>query len=83
MLGVALDSTSAAPVFAALLRYPARVVAGMFVAQISLFMFLVDHDQPQFVHRSEDGGTRAHHDPGLSRRMRRHSSYRWPSVRRL
>ena len=54
-------------VFAALFRHPARIVAGMLVAQISLFMFLVDHDQPQFVHRSEDGGTRAHHDPGLSR----------------
>ncbi len=30
-------------------------------------MLLVDHDQPQLFHRGEDGGTRAHHDPGLPR----------------
>ena len=30
-------------------------------------MFLVDHDQPQFIHRGEDSGARAHHHPGLSR----------------
>ena len=49
-------------------RDRARVVARVGVLLVRLVVLLVDDDQPETLHRREDGGACADDDPGLAAR---------------